>query len=77
MICKGVCNRHKATKPREGGRYVVGQKRCNSCDMFMYWDGIFCPCCRHRLRTGPRNAKNKEIFLKVLHQKRNFTRKNN
>ena len=29
MSCKGICTRHKASKPTARlGRYTVGQKRC-------------------------------------------------
>jgi hypothetical protein len=59
MVCKGICVRHKAYKPVGSGRYAIGQKRCQICDMFLKWDGIFCPCCGCRLRIGPRLFKHK------------------
>lgn len=59
FICKGVCTRHKAKKSKEG-RYASGQKRCNFCNVFMTWDGFWCPCCGSRLRLKPRNGINKE-----------------
>jgi hypothetical protein len=34
FICKGVCTRYKAKKPKEG-RYASGQKRCNFCNVFL------------------------------------------
>jgi predicted amidophosphoribosyltransferase len=49
MTCKGVCIRHKAL-----GRYTDGHKRCKSCDVFIKWEGLRCPCCGYQLRTGPR-----------------------
>ena len=57
MVCKGICVRHKATKPVGTGRYSTGQKRCQVCEIFVNWDGVFCPCCGYRLRTKPRNVK--------------------
>jgi len=39
------------------GRYSTGQKRCQICETFLKWDGIWCPCCGYRLRTRPRNPK--------------------
>jgi len=27
MTCKGICERYRATKPAQGGRYLNGQKR--------------------------------------------------
>ena len=39
MTCKGICNRHKATKSNINClRYAEGQKRCNYCSIFMMWD---------------------------------------
>ena len=59
MVCKGICVRHKALKPKSPGigRYSTGQKRCQGCELFLRWDGFWCPCCGYRLRTGPRNTK--------------------
>jgi hypothetical protein len=57
MVCKGICVRHKAMKPVGTGRYSTGQKRCQVCEIFVKWDGLFCPCCGYRLRTKPRNLK--------------------
>ena len=59
MACKGICIRHKAHKPFGSGRYAIGQKRCQMCEMFIKWDGLFCPCCGCRLRIGPRLFKHK------------------
>ena len=65
ISCNGICHRYKATKPVNIGRYVIGQKRCNSCDVYLYWDGVWCPCCNYKLRLGPRSSKYKEKFLKA------------
>jgi hypothetical protein len=59
MVCKGICVRHKAQKPIGAGRYSSGQKRCQICEIFIKWDGLWCPCCGYRLRTRPRNLKYK------------------
>jgi len=65
MTCKGVCIRYKAQKPTGVGpyaigRYAIGQKRCQVCEIFIEWEGVWCPCCGYRLRTKPRNLKYKE-----------------
>ncbi|MFL6402820.1 MAG: hypothetical protein ACJ71M_05010 [Nitrososphaeraceae archaeon] len=60
MVCKGTCIRHKASGPISYGRYAIGQKRCQICEIFIKWDGIYCPCCGYRLRIGPRLFKDKE-----------------
>lgn len=54
--CKGICYRFKATRPTgaDGARYVAGQKRCQTCDIFMNIDGLYCKCCHFKLRTKPR-----------------------
>jgi predicted amidophosphoribosyltransferase len=52
MTCKGICIRHKAS-----GRYATGHKRCQQCDLFIEWDGLWCPCCGYKLRTRPRKFK--------------------
>ncbi|HJT48582.1 MAG TPA: hypothetical protein VJ729_10420 [Nitrososphaeraceae archaeon] len=55
MPCKGICIRHKVLGP-----YANGHKRCNECGLFIKCDGVYCPCCGHKLRTGPRKLKYKE-----------------
>ena len=52
MTCKGICSPHKASY-----RYATGNKRCQVCEIFIKWDGIFCPCCGYKLRIGPRSFK--------------------
>ena len=44
-------------KPVATGRYSIGQKRCQVCQIFLKWDGLWCPCCGYRLRSSPRNSK--------------------
>jgi hypothetical protein len=68
MVCKGICICHKASGPISSGRYAIGQKRCQICDLFMQWNGIFCPCCGCRLRIGPRLFKHK-AKLRIKKQK--------
>ncbi len=60
MVCDGVtCLRYKAKKPKGMGRYASGQSRCQTCVLFMYWNGDRCPCCETKLRKNPRSAKYK------------------
>jgi len=58
--CKGICTRHKALKPKSGGRYGNGQKRCQVCEIFMKTTLLYCLCCGYKLRTKPRNKKYKD-----------------
>jgi hypothetical protein len=64
--CKGLCTRYKATKPKSGSRYGAGQKGCSSCNVFLNWQGLFCPCCGIRLRLKPKTKKQKEKLQKEL-----------
>ena len=60
MTCKGTCTQYKAKKPVGIGRYASGQKRCQVCELFIHWSGLWCPCCGYRLRGNPRNVTYKE-----------------
>lgn len=62
MTCKGICPRYKASKQHGIGRYESGQKRCQVCEMFIYYDGLWCPCCGYRLRGKPRGSSQKAKF---------------
>lgn len=63
MVCKGVeCKRHKALKPVGVGRYASGQKRCQTCEIFINFNGLRCPCCNSILRTLPRQLKYKTKY---------------
>ena len=65
MTCKGVCDRYKAKRVSGMGRYASGQKRCQICEIFIEWDGRWCPCCKYRLRAKPRNLVYKEKLAKM------------
>jgi hypothetical protein len=65
MTCKGICQRHKATRPKTGKRYLMGQKRCQGCEIFIDWQGTWCPCCGYRLRVNPRHSKFK-LMLRTI-----------
>ena len=66
MTCNGICNRVKAIKPASGGRYDNGQKRCQTCQIFIYHDGLYCPCCNMRLRFTSRYVKLKEKISPLI-----------
>gem|GEM_PF-721599 len=59
--CKKVCGDYRANKPVTGGRYAAGQKRCDTCEIFIKWDGIWCPCCGYKLRHQSRSHKYRKI----------------
>lgn len=60
MSCKGVCGQYKADKPVGIGRYASGQRRCQICELYLHWNGLWCPCCGYRLRCKPRNVTYKD-----------------
>ena len=67
--CMGKCKEYKALKPIGVGRYAIGQKRCNFCEIFIEIDNISCPCCNSQLRCLPRSRKGKEQYH--LHLQKN------
>lgn len=71
MTCKGICCRYKAKKPVGTGRYASGQRRCQICEIFIKWVGLWCPCCGYRLRTKPRNLKYKALLRDSQQEKEN------
>ena len=48
-ICKNQCGKYKTTK-----RYKQGTVRCSYCDIFIKWEGIWCPCCGCRVSRKTR-----------------------
>ena len=68
MACKEICLFHKA-KSIGKNRYSNNQKRCQICEIFIKWEGLWCPCCGYMLRTHPRNNKSrkKSDLLKNRH----------
>jgi len=58
--CKGLCEQYRGYKSNILGRYARGQKRCQMCDIFLNYEGIYCPCCGYKLRSKPRNSLFKE-----------------
>ncbi|RDJ31199.1 MAG: hypothetical protein DWQ18_03525 [Crenarchaeota archaeon] len=66
--CKGICQKFKAKTYRGKSRYEDGQRRCQTCTIFLKWSKNRCPCCNSLLRITPR-ANNSR---KTLRKKRNF-----
>lgn len=57
MSCKGICKNYKTEMIVSASRYGDGKRRCQTCEIFIYWDGLWCPCCGYRLRIKPRSKK--------------------
>ena len=66
MTCKGICNEYKSGKPFGiNDRYQLGQKRCSVCEVFLNWDGKYCPCCGYALRTKPKGTKTRQRLMLI------------
>src|SRR5262245_6165648 len=55
MVCKSICERILLKKYRPG--YGDGKKYCSKCEIYLFHDGNFCPCCGVQLRTSPADKK--------------------
>ena len=65
--CKEICHRYKATRKGMGPeRYSIGQKRCQRCEIFVDWEGLYCPYCGFKFRTRPRNARFKKRLRELM-----------
>ncbi len=61
--CKNICKRYKVKGSGSGNpHYFLGHKRCGTCEIFIEFDGIRCPCCKRQLKVKPRSRRSKEIF---------------
>lgn len=71
MACKKTCKKYIAiNSDSTHARYAIGQKRCGTCEIFLIWDhDNNCPCCGHKLRIKPKNARLKRQYNKILKQK--------
>ena len=67
LVCNGICHNYKAIRRINHCQYVDNQKRCQRCEIYIKWDGKYCPCCNYQLRTRPRNSKAKQNFLRKLY----------
>ncbi len=59
MACKGIHDKYKRTRRVGNSNYSDGVKRCNTCEVFIAWSGLNCPCCNFKLRTRPRSKQYK------------------
>lgn len=68
MACKNTCLKYKAVNTDcKNARYANGQKRCPVCETFLIWDlSNNCPCCGHKLRLKPKNARLKMQYNNIL-----------
>ena len=64
--CKNICKRYKkGMTPAIGSMYLAGFARCNICQVFIKWEGLWCPCCGVHLSKKPRYKKSYNKNVKV------------
>ena len=60
MVCRNICERLECKPSFEYNQYIDGKKYCRRCEIFLYYIGVFCPCCGMHLRLTPTSKKGKE-----------------
>jgi len=63
MTCNQICQKYKAIKIKGKRRYEAGQKRCMNCAIFIWYDGLWCPCCNKRLRMHAHHGKTRKKYV--------------
>lgn len=62
MACKDLCHNYYLKKVSANrGLYANGVKRCQVCETYLVWEGLWCPCCNNRLRSKPKKSSLKQI----------------
>jgi hypothetical protein len=59
MVCRNICERIYSKIVVGESHYSVGKKYCRRCEIYLYHEGLFCPCCGMQLRTTPIDTKYK------------------
>ena len=59
MVCRNICERIYSKIIVGQSHYSVGKKYCRRCEIYLYHEGLFCPCCGMQLRTTPNDTKDK------------------
>jgi hypothetical protein len=60
MVCHNICEKRYSKIEVGQPHYLVGKKYCRRCEIYMYHNGMFCPCCGMQLRTTPIDKEDKE-----------------
>jgi uncharacterized Zn finger protein (UPF0148 family) len=60
MVCRNICERIYSKRQVGQSDYLVGKKYCRRCEVYLYHNGTFCPCCGMQLRTTPIDKESKE-----------------
>jgi predicted amidophosphoribosyltransferase len=64
LVCRNIHERLYSKIIFGINNYSLGQKYCRRCEVYLYHDGLFCPCCGMQLRLTPSSRRCKEILRK-------------
>ena len=64
--CRGIHGRYQVKLSRlYGSPYDRGFKKCGHCDVFIRYEGVFCPCCGSRLRDRPKGTSSAQRAARI------------
>ena len=64
MACRNLYERLYSKIIVGKSHYGDGKEYCRRCEIYLFLDGVFCPCCGMALRTSPTNTRDKERLTK-------------
>jgi hypothetical protein len=65
MVCRNICERIRYELSfGAGGNYFDDKKYCRRREVYLYYNGFFCPCCGMQLRLTPSSRECKELLRK-------------
>jgi len=70
MTCNRVCLEYSVSYGGRKGTYndpLV--KRCAECEVYLKYEGRFCPCCGAKLRSRPKNGLNSPDYKQKIKPK--------
>ena len=75
MICRNIICNLEEYKPKKTVRGAAekGYRRCSNCEVFLKYQGVYCPCCSNRMKVTPNNNKARQ----KVREKRLISRINN
>jgi hypothetical protein len=59
MICRNIICKLEEYEPKKTVRGAAekGYRRCSNCEVFLKYQGVYCPCCSNRMKVTPNNNK--------------------
>jgi hypothetical protein len=76
LVCRNICERLDDKISASEGNYFVGKKYCRRCEIFLHYNGTFCPCCGMQLRTTPTNKEDRKKLRLKRKEKKSNTKEN-